>query len=137
MRYGASLQTLMAASEEVALISTPDLPALRDLARHVEHMNAMTDLTSKLRVVVNRSTSEDAVSPAQIESSVRCPISLAVPNNFGQLLEAVNVGEPIAPSVRGPFTQAIAQWAARLATEAPLESPVGAAKKFKFFNFWN
>lgn len=137
MRYGASLQTLMAASEEVALISTPDLPALRDLARHVEHMNAMTDLTSKLRVVINRSTSEDAVSPAQIESSVRCPISLAVPNNFGQLLEAVNVGEPIAPSVRSPFTQAIAQWAARLATEAPLETPAGAAKKFRFFSFWN
>lgn len=136
MRYGTSLQTLMAASEEVALISTPDLPALRDLARHVEHMNAMTDLTSKLRVVINRSTSEDAVSPAQIESSVRCPISLAVPNNFGQLLEAINEGEPISPANRGPFTQAMASWAARLSTEAPLEAPA-ATRKGKFFSFWN
>ena len=60
-----------------------------------------------------------------------------MPNNFGQLLEAVNVGEPIAPTVRSPFTQALASWAARLATEAPLETPAGAAKKFRFFSFWN
>ena len=135
MRYGTSLQTLMSASEEVALISTPDLPALRDLARHVEHMNAMTDLTSKLRVVINRSTSDDAVSPAQIESSVRCPISLAVPNNYGQLLEAINSGEPVAPSNRGPFTQVISSWAARLASEAPLEAPKVTRKNR--FVFWN
>lgn len=135
MRYGTSLQTLMSASEEVALISTPDLPALRDLARHVEHMNAMTDLTSKLRVVINRSTSEDAVSPAQIEASVRCPISLAVPNNYGQLLEAINSGEPVSPANRGAFTQIISSWAARLATEAPLEAPKVTRKNR--FVFWN
>ncbi|MGI4756751.1 MAG: AAA family ATPase [Janthinobacterium lividum] len=135
MRYGNSLQALMVASEEVALISTPDLPALRDLARHIEHMNAMTDLTSKVRVVINRSTSDDAVTPSQIEASIRCPISLAVPNNFGQLLEALNAGEPIAPTTRGPFTQAISSWAARLAVEAPIEAPIAPRKSF--FAFWN
>ncbi len=135
MRYGTSLQALMVASEEVALISTPDLPALRDLARHIEHMNAMTDLTSKLRVIINRSTSEDAVTPSQIESSIRCPISLAVPNNFGQLLGAINAGEPVPPTQRGPFTLAVAGWAARLSTEAPIEAPVVPRKNR--FVFWN
>lgn len=135
MRYGTSLQALMIASEEVALISTPDLPALRDLARHIEHMNAMTDLTSKLRVIINRSTSEDAVAPPQVEASIRCPISLAVPNNFSQLLEAINSGEPVAPTDRGPFTQAIAAWASRLSTEAPIEMP--AAVRKNRFVFWN
>ncbi len=135
MRYGTSLQALMVASEEVALISTPDLPALRDLARHIEHMNAMTDLTSKLRVIINRSTSEDAVTPSQIESSIRCPISLAVPNNYGQLLEAINAGEPVAPTQRGAFTQALVNWASRLCTETPIEAPVVPRKNR--FVFWN
>ncbi len=135
MRYGTSLEALMSASEEVALISTPDLPALRDLARHIEHMNAMTDLTSKLRVVINRATAEDAVSPAQIESSIRCPISLAVPNNFSQLLEAINAGVPIPATQRGPFTQSMAAWAARLSSEAQLTVPV-APRKNRFV-FWN
>lgn len=134
MRYGTSLQALMNASEEVALISSPDLPALRDLARHIEHMNAMTDLTSKLRVIINRSTSEDAVTPAQIEASIRCPISLAVPNNFAQLLEAINAGEPIAPTNRGTFSQTMAAWASRLCSETPIETP--ATPRKSRFAFW-
>ena len=136
MRYGTSLEALMSASEEVALISTPDLPALRDLARHIEHMNAMTDFTSKLRVVINRSTSDDAVTPAQIESSIRCPVSLAVPNNYLDLVTAINAGEPIPVNHRGGFTAAIAKWASRLAAEAPIEKPVQATVKSRFM-FWN
>ena len=98
-------------------------------------MNAMTDVTSKLRIGINRSTSDDAGTPAQVEASIRCPISLAVPNNFGALLHAINHGEPIAPTQRSPYNQAIGNWAARLAMEAPIEKP--AVTRKNRFVFWN
>ncbi len=115
MQYTLSVPPLMAASEEVALVSTPDVASLRDLARHIEHFSLLPDFASKLRVIVNRSTSDNAVTAEQIESAVRFPISLTVPNNYMDLYRAINSGEPISVQHRGAFMQAIARYASRLA----------------------
>ena len=128
MQYAWSMPALMASSEEVTLISTPDVASLRDLARHIEHLSLLPDFASKLRVVVNRSTSDNAVTSEQIEAAVRFPVSLTVPNNYMDLYRAINAGEPISVQHRGAFTQAIARWAARLTLDA---SFVAAASPLK------
>ncbi len=69
-------------SDEIYIVSTPDVAALRDLARLVENLSLSESATSKLRVVVNRSTATDSVTSDQIEKAVRFPISIAVPNNY-------------------------------------------------------
>jgi len=50
-------------SDEVYIISTPDVASLRDLARMVETISLSESATSKLRLVVNRSTATDSVTP--------------------------------------------------------------------------
>jgi pilus assembly protein CpaE len=117
MQYTLSMPALMAASDEVSLVTTPDVASLRDLARHIEHLSLLPDFASKLRVIVNRSTSDNAVTAEQIESAVRFPVSLTVPNNYMDLYRAINSGEPISVQHRGAFTQAIARWASRLAND--------------------
>ena len=77
-------------------------------------MSLSESSTSKLRVVVNRSTATDSITPEQIEKVVRFPISIAVPNNYFELLRAINDGEPIPPQRRTEFNQAIARWANRV-----------------------
>jgi pilus assembly protein CpaE len=130
------LAAVMAASDEVALVSTPDVVALRDLVRRIEHLSAASGFTNKLRVVINRSTSDDAVSAADIETAVRFPIAVAVPNNYADLMRAVNAGEPVSPQQRGAFTQAIAQWANRLvANQSPSPPEVVEPKRRFLFVF--
>jgi pilus assembly protein CpaE len=120
-------------SDEIYIVSTPDVAALRDLARLVENLSLSDSATSKLRVVVNRSTATDSVTSEQIEKAVRFPISIAVPNNYFELLRAINDGEPIPPQRRSEFNQAIARWAARIVNG--VSGPKPAAEKKKLFAF--
>jgi pilus assembly protein CpaE len=54
------------------------------------------------------------VTPDQIEKAVRFPISIAVPNNYFELLRAINDGEPISPDRRSEFNQRISRWASQI-----------------------
>ncbi len=105
---------LIEQSDEVYIVSTPDVAALRDLARLVENLSLNEASTGKLRLVVNRSTSSDSVTPEQIEKTVRFPIFATVPNNYFELLRAINDGEPISPQRRSEFNQALSRWANRI-----------------------
>jgi pilus assembly protein CpaE len=136
VEYEHSFAALTEASDEVAVISTPDVAALRDLVRRVEHLRAIDGLADKLKVVINRATSEDAVGPKEIEAAVKFPISIAVPNNYAALLRAINEGEPISPQQRSPFTQAIAQWSERIAAEKSAALTAASVKKKAIFGIF-
>lgn len=137
MQYQQTVAPLLASSEIVVLVATPDVAALRDLARHIEHMSLSNGFTSKLCVVINRSTADDAVPTNEIEKAVRFPIAFSVPNNFSELARAVNSGEPISHQHRGGFTQAIAKWASALSSSGGVSSSVVApTEEKKKFAFW-
>ena len=131
--YQATRNALIEQSDEVFIVSTPDVAALRDLARMVEHLSLSESSTNKLRLVVNRSTASDSVTPEQIEKTVRFPISVAVPNNYFELVRAINDGEPIPPQRRSEFNQALSRWANQIVNGLNAAEP-GSAKK-KFFSF--
>jgi pilus assembly protein CpaE len=119
--------------DEMYIVSTPDVAALRDLARLVENLSLTESAVSKLRVVVNRSTATDSITPDQIEKVVRFPISIAVPNNYFELLRAINDGEPIPPQRHSDFNQAIARWANRIVHGSGVMEPHAAKKGFLSF----
>jgi len=130
--YQATRNALIEQSDEVFIVSTPDVAALRDLARMVEQLSLSESSTNKLRLVVNRSTASDSVTPEQIEKTVRFPISVAVPNNYFELVRAINDGEPIPPQRRSEFNQALARWTNRIVHGV---SPRPAPEKKGFFAF--
>jgi pilus assembly protein CpaE len=99
------------ASSQVFLVATPDVASLRDLSRHVENFGLENTAASKVRVALNRASSQDAVTPEQVESAVRFPVTVTIPNNYMDLMRAVNAGEPISPQRRSAFTTQIAKWA--------------------------
>jgi pilus assembly protein CpaE len=120
-------------SDEVYIVSTPDVAALRDLARLVENLSLSDSATSKLHVVVNRSTATDSITSDQIEKAVRFPITVAVPNNYFELQHAINDGEPIPPQRRSEFNQAIGRWANRVVNGVTVPKP--APRKRGLFAF--
>jgi pilus assembly protein CpaE len=101
-------------ADEVYLVATPDVAALRDLSRHVENFGLDARTAPKLRIAINRSSSNDAVSAEQVEAAVRFPVSVTFPNSYAELLRAINAGEPLSPQRRSEFTSKISKWANRL-----------------------
>jgi pilus assembly protein CpaE len=120
--------SILEQSDEVYIVSTPDVAALRDLARLVENLSLSDSATSKLHVVVNRSTATDSITSDQIEKAVRFPITVAIPNNYFELQRAINDGEPIPPQRRSEFNQAIARWANRVVHGVSAPKPPPAKK---------
>jgi pilus assembly protein CpaE len=134
MDYKDIVPAMQQSSDEVYLVSTPDVASLRDLARRVEHLRLTDPASEKLRIVINRSTSDDAVTAEQIEAAVRFPVWMAIPNNYADLVRAINSGEPIPPQHRSTFAQQINKWAEKIlaVTAAPIDIPV-AKKGFALF----
>jgi pilus assembly protein CpaE len=135
MGYKDIVGPMVRLSDEVFLVSTPDVAALRDLARRIEHLSLDDEAAHKLRIVINRSTSEDAVSAEQIEAAVRFPVWMAVPNAYLELVRAINSGEPVRAQHRSPFAQHISKWADRLlsTSSAPTSQPSPLKKRFSLF----
>lgn len=128
--------TLIQHSDSVYLVSTPDIAALRDLSRHIEHLGLSDISPDKLHVAINRASSQDAIGQEQIEKVVKFPVSVSIPNNYGELLGAVNAGEPIWPHRRSEFTSRLTRWASRLAGQQDAVSTLSQQSSRKRFAFW-
>ncbi|SEG52782.1 pilus assembly protein CpaE [Bryocella elongata] len=137
MQYTSTTHAMMSSSDQVVLISTPDVAALRDLIRRVEHYALIDGFTDKLNVVINRSTSDDAVSQQDIEKTIHFPVYLAVPNNYAELMRAINAGEPVAPAQRGTFSNSFQTWAFRLTSDGSqsIQAPEPVKKRSFLFGF--
>jgi pilus assembly protein CpaE len=135
MRYKEIVPPLLQLSDEIYIVSTPDVAALRDLARRVEHLSVTEASSSKLRIIINRSTSDDAITADQIEAIVTYPVWMAIPNHYAALVRAINAGEPIPLQDRSPFSNQINKWAEKvLSTTAAHAQQPGSPKKR--FSFW-
>jgi pilus assembly protein CpaE len=126
--YRDSKALLMEQAEEVYLVATPDVASLRDLARLVEGLSLSEAATGKLRLVVNRSTATDSITPQQIEKTVRFPIAVCVPNNYFELLRAINDGEPVPPERKSEFNRKLAGWASRIVQGTNAAEPLAVKK---------
>ncbi len=134
LEYQDANSAIVNCSDEAYLVSTPDVAALRDLSRHIENFGLNEEASTKVRIAINRSTSNDAVSVEQVESTVRFPVSVSVPNNYAELVRAINAGEPLSPNSRSEFTTQIGKWANR--TVQSHSQPDSPAAKPSRFAFW-
>jgi len=106
--------------DELYVIATPDVPALRDLSRYIDQLVQCLMSPAKLKVVINRFCSQGAISLEEIQTVIRQPISITIPNHSMALICAMNTGTPIAPEQNSEFTRQIKTWAASLAPAAEI-----------------
>jgi pilus assembly protein CpaE len=121
-------------ADGVYLVLTPDVAAVRDLSRHIENQSLSDTAASKLRIVINRS-SHDAIDADQIEKVVHLPVSTSIPNNYAELLKAINAGETV-PQRRSEFTAALNKWADQVISESADATSVGPQTPRKKFSLW-
>ena len=117
---------------EVHLVATPELPAVRDLARYLARLQELQVPAEKLKVIINRQDSHRTVSVEQIEQAIGHPVNLVLPASAAELVRAVDTGEPISPDKKSEFANQIRKWACAL---APAAAPATEVKRR--FAFWS
>ena len=124
-------RAVIAAASQVYLVATPDITAIRDLSRHVDDLSRMEN-SSQIQVVINRYSSQFAVSLEEIEKAIRMPVRFSVPNNYIELVKSANLGEPVSAETKSGFTEELLKWAGSLVgsvTTNPLAARTGSPTK--------
>ena len=120
-------------ADRLYLIATPDVGAVRDLARLFDALGRYQQPAEKLSLIMNRSGSKVAMSAEQIEKAVRIPISRAIPNTYIELVRAANMGMPVPPDDKSGFSSQLRDWSRELVSTGSTETPVTPKKRFSFW----
>ena len=121
---------VIAFSNWIYLVATPEIGAIRDLSRYVDGLIQNEQATKKLRVIINRYSSHEAVTLEQIERAVHLPIAIKIPNNYGELVRSINIGEPLSMDSKSDFSVQMTKWATSLVKVAIPTAAEPAKKKF-------
>ena len=104
--------SLIEQADDINLIATPDVAALRDLSRLIENMALGESGVAKLRLVINRATANDSISAEQIKKIANFPVSVSIDNNYFEVMKAINAGEPANLREDSAFGRQMFKWAA-------------------------
>ena len=82
-------------ADRLALVITPDIPALRLLHAALEVLSEMGNAVDRTTFVVNDIYPKSSISADQIEEHLSIRVGLTVPYDSENFLRAVNEGQPI------------------------------------------
>jgi pilus assembly protein CpaE len=116
----------IAASDQVAIVMTPELPSVRNTVSYIEHLLELGYNSNTIYVVLNRYSKKGPLSDDRIESALGRPISLRVPNSYNEVVRAINSGTPISGAKKSAFCAAIEKWAHELGASGHANSSVVA-----------
>lgn len=123
------------ASNQVYLISTPEIGAVRDLSRFVDSLAQNDENKERLKVIINRFSSQHAVGSEQIEKAIRMEIFMKFPNNYAEVVRSGILGEPIGPKQKSEFGAQVTKWVSTLAGPGTTADSAAAPKK-SGFSLW-
>jgi pilus assembly protein CpaE len=121
---------IIALSNFVYLVATPEIGSIRDLSRYVDGLIQNEQTTEKLQVVINRYSSHEAIAIEQIEKAVRLPIAMKIPNSYSELVRSLNIGEPVSPGSKSAFSLQLEKWAAALTGASEITAPEPVKRRF-------
>jgi pilus assembly protein CpaE len=116
----------IAASDQVAIVMTAELPSVRNTVSYIEHLLELGYNPNTIYVVLNRYSKKGPLSDDRIESALGRSISLRVPNSYNEVVRAINSGTPISGGKKSAFCAAIQKWAHELGSSGNANSPAVA-----------
>jgi pilus assembly protein CpaE len=97
------------ASDEVLLVVTQEVPAVRDARRCADLLRRL-GAGDKLKLVVNRFQKGLEITPAVVAETVGLPVAATVANDYPAVIKAVNHGQMLFDEApRSPVTRGIEQ----------------------------
>ena len=119
--------TVIDHADQLYLVATPEIPAVRDVARHLEFLSRFDYSREKVRVVINRHSKSSPISDADIEKAIRRGVFWMVPNSYADVIKSINTGNPLSQSSKSEFQQSLTDWGQTLVGR-PSEPPKKESK---------
>lgn len=124
---------VMDTSDQICLVATPEIGAVRDLSRYIDNLSRNERATTKLHIIVNRHSSNGAIGIEQIEKAIRVPVQTRISNNFAECQKAINLGEPVSSEKKTEFVLQMSKWAETLAGTNGNHAAQNGRKKFSLW----
>jgi MinD-like ATPase involved in chromosome partitioning or flagellar assembly len=130
-QFSEHVLTAIDVSSQLVLLTTPDVPALKNLRVTLDMLDLLSYPRQIRSVVVNRSDSKVGLSLEHVERVVRCPISAYIPSSRAVPI-SINKGVPITLETPGhPVSQAIFKLAQQRLLGQPTEHARGRSSRRK------
>ncbi len=110
-------------SDRLGIIITPELPAIHNAIRSIEFLTGLHYPAENIDIILNRHSGKNTLPDREIEASLRRSINMRVPNNYAQIVSAINSGTPIDRSHKSDLPNAFNAWADRLVGEDVASPP--------------
>lgn len=94
--FGIKTMKALSLSDMVLLLTTMDLPALRNCQRCLELFDSEDFEDDKVKILVNRFMETDDIKVEDVENLLRKKIFWKIPNNYFTMMSANNLGVPVA-----------------------------------------
>ena len=128
-QFSEHVLTAMDTSAHLVLLTTPDVPAVKNLRVALDMMDLLSYPREIRSVVLNRSDSRVGLNLEDVERVVRSPIAAQVPSSRAVPI-SINTGTPITLAISGhPVSQAITSFARQRLLEATAASPAAPQAK--------
>jgi len=119
--FSAWSLSLAGAADQVLLVSTNELPALRGAQRVLQHLERNRIERSKVRLILNRYNPEAGLTQDAIETALHIDVAHVLPSDYDAVQKALVEGRPVATGT--PFSKGLLALAEQLvgkslATEA-------------------
>ncbi|MBK7930398.1 MAG: hypothetical protein IPJ98_23845 [Bryobacterales bacterium] len=111
--FGSWATSLVNLADEVLLVTTNELPALRATQRVLQGLDRMGVDRAKVKLIVNRYSSEVGLNQEAIETALHSDVFHVLPSDYDAVQAALVEGKPIASST--PIGKSLVQLADRLA----------------------
>ncbi len=122
-QFSEHVLTAMDASAHLVLLTTPDVPAVKNLRVALDMMDLLSYPREIRSVVLNRSDSRVGLSLEDVERVVRCPIAAQVPSSRAVPI-SINSGTPITLASPGhPVSESVIRFARQRLLDGPVASP--------------
>src|SRR5262249_35350298 len=82
-------------SDQIGIVITAELPSVRNTVRYIEHLEKLGYSPKNIQIVLNRHSKKGPLTDERIEKALNRSISMRVPNNYNEVIRAINAGTPI------------------------------------------
>lgn len=91
-------ETLLSKADEVLVVTTPEVPSLKNTKAFLEHIEAQQLVHGRITLVLNRFPSVNGISLQDVQKHLRHPVGANIPSEGQFVTHAVNRGIPVVAS---------------------------------------
>jgi len=111
-------------SDEIVLVLTLDIPAIRSTQRALEIFDRLGYPRKKVRIVVNRWSKQIDLDLRQVEKFLNEPVVAFIPSDYQMAVTSINLGSPLVQSdADSKISQEIRRVAQIIGGTRPMELP--------------